>query len=294
MKTTIVCGMLGAGKTSFLRNRLADSSEKAVVLVNDFGKAGIDGDILSADGIESIELPSGCVCCTLKFDLISSLRKVIGEMKPDHLYVEPSGVASPSAVIESLDCLGISPYTVVGIVDATEFRELYESDMYGRFFLDQVTVADLLLVNKTDLAGTEETGRTVALIGEMNPRALIFRTVHAHLTGPFPDILPQNERPQSRGGHLRFENASFAVSPDMPRSRIEALFRDLTLGTFGHVVRAKALIVAEEGPLRCDISSGRIDILPFSRAVGSGRLVVIGHDLKQDELAAALAAASSS
>lgn len=71
MKTTVVCGVLGAGKTTFLKNILKHGYRNTVVLVNDFGSAGIDGDILSADGIDTIELPSGCICCTLRFDLAS-------------------------------------------------------------------------------------------------------------------------------------------------------------------------------------------------------------------------------
>ncbi len=59
MKTTVVCGMLGAGKTTFIQNIVRTTGEKVVVLVNDFGRTGIDGEILSAGGIESIELPSG-------------------------------------------------------------------------------------------------------------------------------------------------------------------------------------------------------------------------------------------
>jgi G3E family GTPase len=60
MKTTVVCGLLGSGKTTFIRNFVKGGTEKIVVLVNDFGEAGIDGEIFSAGGIESVELPSGC------------------------------------------------------------------------------------------------------------------------------------------------------------------------------------------------------------------------------------------
>ena len=105
MKTTIVCGLLGSGKTTFIQNFLRDSREKAVVLVNDFGKTGIDGEIFSASGIKSIELPSGCVCCTLKTDLITTIEKIISTFAPEHLIIEPSGVASPSACLRRLSCL---------------------------------------------------------------------------------------------------------------------------------------------------------------------------------------------
>lgn len=77
MKTTVVSGMLGSGKTTFIGNLLRDAGERAVVLVNDFGALGIDGEIVAAGGVEAVELPSGCVCCTLKFDLITTIERVI-------------------------------------------------------------------------------------------------------------------------------------------------------------------------------------------------------------------------
>lgn len=71
-------------------------SEKTVVLVNDFGAAEIDGEIFAAGGIESVELPSGCVCCTLKVDFITTIERIVRQFAPEHLVIEPSGVASPS------------------------------------------------------------------------------------------------------------------------------------------------------------------------------------------------------
>ena len=69
---------------------------------------------------------------------------------PEHLLIEPSGVAAPSGVLEALEVMNIDPAAVVGIVDAAEFLELYEAEMFGRFFEDQITNADVILVNKAD------------------------------------------------------------------------------------------------------------------------------------------------
>ena len=102
MKISLVCGLLGAGKTSFIINFLKEANEKCVVLVNDFGKLGIDGEVLSSGGLETVTLPSGCVCCSLKQDLIESIDRVVKEFAPEHLVIEPSGIASPSGVLEAL------------------------------------------------------------------------------------------------------------------------------------------------------------------------------------------------
>ena len=82
MKTTIVCGLLGSGKTTYIQNFLRHNTEKAVVLVNDFGSAGIDGEIFSGSGIESVELQGGCVCCSLKTDLITAIENIIATFAP--------------------------------------------------------------------------------------------------------------------------------------------------------------------------------------------------------------------
>ena len=187
MKTTVVCGLLGAGKTAFIRNFVTGRPEKTVVLVNDFGKAGIDGEIFSADGIESVELPSGCVCCTLKFDLITTIQRIMKRFSPEHLLIEPSGVASPSGVLEALESAGVGRTTVIGIVDATEVTELYESGMYGSFFEDQIVNSDIILVNKTDLTDESAIAAAERLIGSVNPLAVLLRTMKAVISIPLPD-----------------------------------------------------------------------------------------------------------
>ena len=115
MKVTLVCGLLGAGKTSFIRNCIDSAGEKTVVLVNDFGSLGIDGEIISSGGLESVELPSGCICCTLKMDLIDALKRIDRDMSPEHLVIEPSGLASPSGVLEAIGVLEYSRLDVVCI-----------------------------------------------------------------------------------------------------------------------------------------------------------------------------------
>ncbi|HTR45136.1 MAG TPA: GTP-binding protein [Thermodesulfovibrionales bacterium] len=297
MKTTIACGLLGSGKTTFIRQFLQGTSEKAVVLVNDFGKAGIDGEIFSAGGIESIELPSGCVCCTLKFDLITTIQKVLALHAPEHLIIEPSGVASPSGVVEALDIIGISQFTVVGIVDASEFLDLYEAQVYGNFFEDQITHSDIILVNKCDLAGDAKTDETVELIEKMNPRAVIFRTVNAVLPEPFTEAgsryRGKREPRSGKGDHFHFETMSLWLRGVVAYRDAEALFEEMRSGGFGEVVRAKALVETDRGPYRFDLSFGTVGAVPFGHPVSESRLVMIGQGLKKEAIPDSLLRADS-
>lgn len=288
MKTTIVCGLLGSGKTTFIRNFLRDSREKAVVLVNDFGKAGIDGEIFSVSGIESVELPSGCVCCTLKSDLITTIQKIIATFAPAHLIIEPSGIASPSGVIEVLDLLRISPVMVIGIIDATEFVDLYEAEMYGSFFKDQVVNSDIILINKTDLADEEKIARTATLVGEINPYAITASTVQASWEVPFPDVTTTSRPVQKFASHLHFDTASFRLTRTAGFTLYRKLFEDMKEGVYGNIVRAKSLVLTDAGPYRFDLSYGKIDAVPFALSAEKGRLVIIGEHLEKEALSRAL------
>ncbi|HEX8949445.1 MAG TPA: GTP-binding protein [Dissulfurispiraceae bacterium] len=281
MKITVVCGLLGAGKTTFIRHYLEGTGEKTVVLVNDFGRAGIDGEIVSSGGIESIELPSGCVCCTLKFDLITTIQKVIREFAPSHLMIEPSGIAAVSGVLEALETLELKQAAVVGLVDVTEFAELYESGMYGRFFEDQIANSDIILINKIDLADGEMIARTAAVIERLNPVALVFRTVNAGVDGPLPDVQRDALVRTAPGSHLRFDTLSLFLKDPMNMAAIRKFFSDMGEGVYGNVVRAKALVQTGDGPFRFDLSYGKIDCTPFGAPVAKGRLVMIGEGLKK-------------
>ncbi len=283
LKTTIVCGMLGSGKTTFIQNSLKNMSEKSVVLVNDFGQTGIDGEILSADGIETIELPSGCVCCTLKFDLITTIEKVLQRFQPERLLIEPSGVASPSGVVEILASLNISPVIVIGIVDATEFIDFYQSEMYGSFFLDQITNSDIILVNKIDLVDRERTQKTVSLLATLNERAVIFATIWAAID-TIPDV-DHRKIPSGEERHLlHFDTLTISLKESTPYSRVENFFQDMATGKFGAIIRAKGLVQTGSGPYRFDLASGRFAAVPVSNLIKASRLVIIGNNLKESRI----------
>jgi G3E family GTPase len=285
MKTTIVCGVLGSGKTTYLRNILKHSTEKTVVLVNDFGSAGIDGEILSSGGIETIEMPSGCVCCTLRFDLITSIEKIVKELRPAHLYIEPSGVASPSGVIDVLDTLKLQPVTVVGIIDATEFIDAYESEMYGWFFKSQVTWSDIILVNKTDLADENKVAKTVLLIEKLNQNAVIIPTVNAELNEELLlDNVNTTQKPDVHGHELRFETLSVHLDKTADIDHISRFFEMLAGGACGNVVRAKGLVQTDRGPYRFDLASKQVAAVPFGREIKDSRIVVIGTELQDDKI----------
>ncbi len=284
-QTTVVCGLLGAGKTTFIQNILKrQSSDKTVVLVNDFAQTGIDGDVLSVDGIETIELPNGCICCTLKFDLISIIQSVLKKFDPGHLVIEPSGVAAVSGVLEVLEILKISPVIVVGIIDATEFVELYESGIFGSFLEDQILNSDIILINKTDITSAGLVTGTAAVVERLNPGALVYRTVKAG----FNESLSEKRRgplvKTDNPDPFHFDTLSVTLRDGIDASAVRDIFHALGQGEYGEVVRAKALVRTSDGPMRFDLVYGKTDTATFGAPIGRSRLVIIGRNLNKDAI----------
>ncbi|MFZ0612020.1 MAG: GTP-binding protein [Desulfobacterales bacterium] len=149
----LLSGFLGAGKTTLLKRILAWQSDLSdtVVLVNEFGDVGIDGDLLKNSGSDVVELTSGCICCSLSADLKQSLTRIWEQFRPRRIFIEASGVADPTAILPVLcdsELAGVLKLEkIVTVLDA-DFWEAREN--FGRLFYNQLETAHLILLNKVD------------------------------------------------------------------------------------------------------------------------------------------------
>ena len=101
MKVLVVSGFLGVGKTTFIREMARRSKRKFVVMENEMGAVGVDGDYLSAslgEGVEIYELTQGCICCSMKTDFATSVLTIESALQPEYLLVEPTGVGMLSQI----------------------------------------------------------------------------------------------------------------------------------------------------------------------------------------------------
>lgn len=289
MKTTVVCGQLGSGKTTFIQNFLRHSDKRTVVLVNDFGKLGIDGEVINSSGMDTIELPSGCVCCTLKFDLITTLQMIKQKYNPEELIIEPSGVAAVSGILEALELAKIDQISVIGIIDTTEFLELYDAGIFGNFFEDQVRHSDIILLNKADLSDQDTIARTAKKIEEINPAALIFTTVKAQIDEPFE--IKFGAKRASKDVYniaLKLETISLSLQKSITLEEVLSLLNRLKGGDFGRVLRAKSLLQDSQGGHKIDYAAGRVFVEPFEQRIQNSRIVFIGYSLNRAALLSAL------
>lgn len=158
-KVFLIAGFLGAGKTTLLKRILGWHSDLSdtVVMVNEFGEVGVDGDLLKGAGSDVVELTSGCICCTLTADLLQSLSDIKEKYEPRRIIIESSGVADPASVVtvltESLLADSMELEKIVTVLDA-DFWEVREN--FGRLFFSQLETAHLILLNKIDLVDGDQ------------------------------------------------------------------------------------------------------------------------------------------
>jgi G3E family GTPase len=173
----LLFGFLGSGKTTLAR-RLLDrppDDRKTAIIVNEFGDVGVDGAILSGRNVNLVELNSGCLCCTLKGPMLQAVEELHTKNGAQRIIVEATGVAQPEELLETFADRSLSVRYEVGpvvtVVDASRYERLNE--MLGEFYSAQIENADLIILNKTDLATAEALENVRAEVVKLNPRAEI-------------------------------------------------------------------------------------------------------------------------
>ncbi len=181
---TVITGYLGAGKTTLLNHILtAEHGKRVAVIVNEFGEVGIDSQLMIEADEEIVEMNNGCICCTVRGDLIRIFGNLMQKReKFDHLVIETTGMADPAPVIQSffVDEVMRSQTqldAVVTVVDAKYVTEHWESDEVQ----EQIAFADVLLLNKIDLVLPEALQQLEQRIRSMNPFAKIYRTQNSEI-----------------------------------------------------------------------------------------------------------------
>jgi G3E family GTPase len=180
---SVLTGFLGAGKTTLLNRILSERHGwKVAVVENEFGEIGVDNQLVLATEEDLIVMNNGCVCCTVRGDLIKTLNDLLRRPdKFDAILIETTGVADPSPVIQSFfvdeDLKSkVRLDAVITVVDARHIWQHLDRNHEAR---EQIAYGDVVLLNKTDLASAEELDRLEARVRELNILAKIYRTKDA-------------------------------------------------------------------------------------------------------------------
>ena len=211
---TVLSGYLGSGKTTLLNHVLHNREGlKVAVIVNDMSEVNIDSELVQSQGGFSrteeklVEMSNGCICCTLREDLLVEVEKLVKQGEFDHILIESSGISEPipvaqtfSYIDESLD-IDLTQYcrldTMVTVVDANRFwhdfgsgdslldRKQAVSDVDERniadLLIDQIEFCNVLILNKTDLVKAEDLDKLEKVIRTLQPEAKIIRTQHCQV-----------------------------------------------------------------------------------------------------------------
>ena len=202
---TLLCGYLGAGKTTLLNRVLTNQKGyKVAVIVNDIGEVNVDERLISKeakieDSSSLVPLTNGCICCTLKTDMVNQIENLMKSGKFDYILIEASGVCEPMPIAQAIETIEIGKLdNVVGVVDASrlveefdEGKSLLKEDIdeedIESLLIQQIEFCSTLIVNKRDLVTDEQMKMVRAVINKIQPTVKVFETTRCEV--PIDEII---------------------------------------------------------------------------------------------------------
>ena len=263
---TVLTGYLGAGKTTLLNRILTEQhGKKYAVIVNEFGEIGIDNDLVVGADEEVFEMNNGCICCTVRGDLIRIIEGLMKRRgKFDAIIVETTGLADPAPVAQTFfvdDDVSERARldAVVTVADAKWLTERLKDAPEAK---NQVAFADVILLNKTDLVDEAALGDVEARIRSINPNATIHRTVNCaipiaevldrkafdldRIMEVEPDFLEEGHHHHHDEEMISFSFRSGEVDPD----KFMPWISDLTQREGPNILRCKGIVAFPKEPKR--------------------------------------------
>ncbi|MBQ4354086.1 MAG: GTP-binding protein [Clostridia bacterium] len=179
-KLYLITGFLGAGKTTFLEKLVRlFPDQKTALIINEFGKNGVDGTLLGHLGIAMTEIDNGSIFCSCRIEQFEeAVSAILEKHSPDLIFVEASGLADPTAVKSIFSRPVYSGLTYAGavcLVDGARFHKVYQSNKISRM---QLAVSDLVLINKTDIASPEQIADIRTIAKAQKPNRPVYETTY--------------------------------------------------------------------------------------------------------------------
>ena len=289
LPVTVIGGYLGAGKTTLVNHLLRHNGGRRIaVAVNEFGALPIDSDLIEGADGNVLTLAGGCICCSFGNDLVAGLIDLAARAHTiDHILIEASGVALPGAIAQSLSLVaGLTLDAIVVIVDAETIRARATDFYMGDTITRQLTDADLVVINKTDLISADARAALQQWLPAHAPSARVIAANHAVVA---PDIVLGIDStftpPTPPIAHVTraFATESFEFEHIVDADRLAAGLADPAIG----LVRAKGF--ARDtllGWVTIQVVGQRHHVTAApTLADASGRIVCIAHGRRFDRTA---------
>ena len=291
MKILLVSGFLGAGKTTFIKEMAKNINLEFVVLENEYADIGIDGDFLDEKNLNVWEMSEGCICCSMKGDFKSSIKKIYFEINPEYLVIEPTGVGMLSSIIENIreinnnDVEILSPLT---LIDITSFNEYLET--FNNFFIDNLKNTGKVILTKLENYNPFDIENIKNEISKINNNLVII--TDDYRTFPkewFGEILNKNidnkiiDKNFSLKTHINLRTFSKENINLKTMDELGLLLNRLVNGDFGKIYRAKGIVKVDGYWGKFNLVYKNFEMEPITDAKGT-KIVIIGNNLDIDNL----------
>ena len=291
MKILLVSGFLGAGKTTFIKELAKNINLEFVVLENEYADIGVDKDFLDEKNLNVWEMSEGCICCSMKGDFKSSIKRIYSEINPEYLVVEPTGVGMLSSIIENIreinnnDIEILSPIT---LIDITSFSEYLET--FNDFFTDNLKNTGKVTLTKLENSNHFEIENIKNKILKINNNLEIITTDYRNFPKEwFADLLNKNidnkiiDNNFSLKTHINLRTFSKENINLETMDELGLLLNKLINGDFGKIYRAKGIVKIDGYWGKFNLVYKNFEMEPITDAKET-KIVIIGNNLDIENL----------
>lgn len=295
VKIQVVSGFLGAGKTTLIKKMLeCYENEKVIVLENEFGEVGIDGEIIKNHGFDVIELKNGCICCSIRLNFKEELINIIEKFNPNRIIIEPTGIGMLSEIIKVLNKPEInekcSINSLVTIIDSINYFDYLET--FGEFYQDQIENASTIILSKTQFVDKSTVDNIITSLKEFNSEAYIFKNCWDGLSAQellltiedklFLDIDHSNII-EKKIINKNIESISFNICKKLRKDTIIEILKNLSQGCFGKILRAKGFASSDEGIIEFNYINGNFTLDLVNIEI-MAKACIIGENLQKESI----------
>ena len=291
MKILLVSGFLGAGKTTFIKELAKNINLEFVVLENEYADIGVDKDFLDEKNLNVWEMTEGCICCSMKGDFKSSIKRIYSEINPEYLVVEPTGVGMLSSIIENIreinnnDIEILSPITLIDITSFSEYLETFNS-----FFTDNLKNTGKVILTKLENSNHFEIENIKNEILKINNNLEIMTDDYRNFQKEwFGEILNKSidnkiiDKNFSLKTHINLRTFSKENVNLKTMDELGLLLNRLLNGDFGKIYRAKGIVKIDGYWGKFNLVYKNFEMEPISDAKTT-KIVIIGNNLDIENL----------